>query len=596
MEGNIFGSIFFIIAFLCLFFSVLFLQKKEQEDLLPAAVRYFITILCYGALIAGVLSVLHIPVHIMSMGIVYVISSIPLWYLTIKRKSVQKLRIKGFDCFILLCTLIGVAGIVLIIFSKTLELRYWTSDAAVHMISANAIVLEQKVSSMYFAPLYNAMIMELFQPWFNGINIYKGFIIADGSMLILEVLIFYLNIRPLLKKNSYKVMGTIAIGLYVAGYPLHSFLYTFNHWGVGVLMIGYLMIVIQEYFQEKITHRQVTIELMLGCLGVITSYMLFAPITFILVFVIMIYYVRKQNQRVFTKKNVFWALEVFFIPCVVGVYYGYVQFFKSQQLEVGEALTNQGAIHRELYMDFIWLIPVVLFVIFKSIRKKKWNPVVIFMMGFFAVTILILPFSYKGYISSYYYYKMYYPLWMLMFIVSLQGILTLWEEERELCLSLFAVFAGVFVMAFGKVETKIIESGAALQLENKSLKVFGLYETNLECLKRNWSLYQISDEYLKLYEYVVENLSDEPKDVPMFVGGDQYPMCYWYMAFTNEHCQEYYGWQYEIDANKKVIEEGKIDYAVILYTSEYYTSNREYWNGFDKVYQTTVGCIIKTGK
>ena len=43
--------------------------------------------------------------------------------------------------------------------------------------------------------------------------------------------------------------------------------------------------------------------------------------------------------------------------------------------------------------------------------------------------------AYTGNVSSYYYYKLYYPLWLLFWIVNVEALAWLWENVREMVIS-----------------------------------------------------------------------------------------------------------------------------------------------------------------
>ena len=597
MESNMPISLFFIVAFLSLFCTTIMIRKTDRKLLLVQEIIItIITIVCYGALIAAILTALKCPVNILSIGIVYLLTAICIFFWMRKKKTYQHFEWSWFDFVIEVIIVVGVCGLARHFFGAGMNLRYWTSDAAVHVISANAIVLEQSVSSMYFAPLFNALIIEIFQPIYSGIMIYKGFIIADVIMLALELSIFYVVIRPYFRKKSHMIIGMVLVGLYFAGYPLHSFIYTFNYWGIGVLLLGYLLATTQRMLEDEISVRKSTIDLMLGCLGIMTCYMLFAPMAFISVLICMFYYTKKQEKPIFTIKNFLWSIKVFLVPVIVGLYYCYVQFFVNQKLSVGTALNEQGAIYRELYIDFIWFIPFVIYVFIHAIRKKKLQAIHVFFACFGFTTFAMLLLTLKGHMSSYYYYKIYYPLWLFSFVITAYGIFLLLDEAKDYAIGLIALYVAIFTMGGMGIEDRIVNGGTALQMENKSSKIFNLYTTNLAYIKMDWSVYQFNQEYLNLTEYVYDNLNQTDKDVPMIVDGGSYPICYWYMAFTGQKCQDYYGWVNDIAKTQSMIASDKMDYVVLIYGSEYYQSNIEYWNQFDKVYENTAGCIVQVNE
>ena len=109
MEANILISIFFVAACLSLTGSVLCTRRSNEKlSLIPEIVLCFLGVIGYGALVSGVLSLIHIPVNILSVGIVYLLTSSIFWFFLFQKKKRQSYQISWFDLAVIVIIIIGL--------------------------------------------------------------------------------------------------------------------------------------------------------------------------------------------------------------------------------------------------------------------------------------------------------------------------------------------------------------------------------------------------------------------------------------------------------------------------------------------------------
>ena len=97
--------------------------------------------------------------------------------------------------------------------------------------------------------------------------------------------------------------------------------------------------------------------------------------------------------------------------------------FVKDEVTVGNAISAEGSIYRDLYSNFVFFIPIALFGFVLLIKRKKnsflswFTPIfVVFTFGMFAV-------GYKTEaVSTDYYYKNYYLLWTIVFLLIVYGM------------------------------------------------------------------------------------------------------------------------------------------------------------------------------
>ena len=298
-----------------------------------------------------------------------------------KEGMVQKYIWEKYDVVIVILVTVVVAAVSLKIFSPQLTYSYYNSDAGLHLKEATEIVRSQQVTKMYFLHLQNAMIIEMVQPFVRIADWYKGYILGDCFFLWLESLFFAALIRRYAKTKASKIAAGILLIGYFMGYPFLSYYYSFGYWAVGSMFVGFLAMMMQFYEEAQVERRITSFLLMLGCFGVMTSYMMFAPAAFVTVFAYLLM-IAKREGKVFTRRNILLALKVFLLPTVMGFFYCMYGFFISSGTSISGALGNPGGIYTELYMDFFWTILPVLYVLVYTWKRRRFTPETLFFCAF----------------------------------------------------------------------------------------------------------------------------------------------------------------------------------------------------------------------
>lgn len=576
MQPSIIGSLFFVISFVALFVAVHLFQKSQRpQNRVVWLALDFISILCWGTLVGGIIDIFRIPINLWSMGAVYLLSAIGLGVYLYKTRKFQKYYFEKFD---IIYTVIFTVIIFLIggsIVGPHIKLSYFNSDAAVHLKNTMNVVRSGHLPTMYMTELHNSMIIEVFMPFIAEVNIYKIFILIDAFFFLLETVFFMMVIRDYLDTKAMKVIGIIICLLYTLGYPLNSYLFSFLYWGVGVMLIVYLLYFIRLYQNNEVDSKYAIFIMMLGCNAVTQCYMLFGPFTYVAVFIALLL-VQKQRGKLFTWANVKLALAVFAIPTVMSVYYCYFRFLQEMQMSVGDVISISGGIYADVYINFMWILPFIVYEFIKQVRNKKLDEVMICFLTFFVVTIVLGCLVLKGKVSYYYFYKSYYPMWTTGFIMTVKAVRELWRKSKEILISFASVFVVIAFMNFSGYENYLISTGTGIQNTNKSANLFDLYNYNRYIYSLSGPM--MPDEYLDACNYVIENIDDE-EVVPMLATIHNYSSCYWYEAITGEDCSSYYGWENEdVELLCEKMENDGIKHFVVYTDSIMYVGNAAVFN------------------
>ena len=319
LHGTIFGTIFYPLGLIACVFGVYSLKKSFQQlnGFVWLILSFLITI-AMGGIVAGLISPLHIPVNLYSMGIVYFVLAGILFYLIKKEGKRQSYVWEKYDMILLLGITLGMVVILIKQFSPALNYCYYNTDAGLHLKEATLIVRSQKVTMMYFMHLQNAMVIEMVSPFVRTADLFKGYILGDWFFFLVETMFFAALIRGFLKTMATKVFGIVILIAYTLGYPYFGYYYSFGYWAMGAMYVGFLVLALRLYEEALVERKYTVFMLMLGRFGVITSYMLFAPMTFIAVFFYLAV-LAKREGKIFALKNVWLSLKVFLLPTIYGL-------------------------------------------------------------------------------------------------------------------------------------------------------------------------------------------------------------------------------------------------------------------------------------
>lgn len=584
MDTSVLTSVFFVLA-AAIFTSGFWLFPKSGRSMqgavwLPVTAVF---LMCFHVLAGGIINLVRLPVNIVSIGMADIAAGVFFWLNILHKKEKQKYEWKKEQ--LLFLGLLGAAMAVFTVlrFGTGLELNYHTIDPAAHFRDAMDVVNKQQVQNMFYAALNNALLIELLAPLAVVSEYYKIFLLSEVLNLFLAGAMFYGLIQRWCKNRFTKTAAFLAAFLYIAGYPLNNALFGFTYLGMGVTIIAYLLLLSDCFIEEKL-HPGINIFLMMaGCLGIFESYMLFMPVVYFAIFFCIAGKRLKQN-RLFTVKTVTDYLAIFLIPCILGLYYGFFGVF-SGDITVGSAISAEGAIYRDLYSNFLILAPFVMIAVYHMVKKKVYQTLnfmlpmmLVFMAGMFMAGM-------KGRVSSYYYYKNYYLLWLLAFVMAFIGISYLSEYAREVVVCCFISWGAVALFYVTRLEESFADRKPLFVPMQKADQLNDVYSFNCQLLR----FPGYSPDKMELYQYVYQNLVAEGNTVPIASGWED---DYWYQAVTNQRLlEELQHWKNEKQYFKSLKKAG--DRILVLYDNELYTKNQEYFDSLERVFENGIGFVAK---
>lgn len=579
--------IFFLFSFgICVFLSMFIEVSNTKKDLIIQLVtRAFFTI-CFGVTMAFVINIVSIPIDLFSMAFAYIGYAIFVSLYLIKKRRVQKYYVSlstiiGFGISFLLWIIIFY-----IVFGKSICLAYGNCDAGSHYGLALEIFKTHKLNRMYFSSLFNCFCMELLQPFLSYGALYKAFILGDAVLNLFHIWIFYILISNYCKTKYSYVSQIILTCIYFIGWPVYSWVYGgFVYYGVGVtvFMLGLYTIINMweekwKYYGHIIMCVQVVV---IFCL--IESYILFVPIYILAVLGVILY----KSKHLITKKRMI-------IGCLLAclgllgafllIFYGY---FGGSFSFLFKALRTNGGVHRELYKDFLFLLPINAYLLYVKYKNKNIDVLVFFQLSLFSVVLLALGMNLSGWMSDYYYYKFYFLIWMILFVGVAQALDYFWSTQREIIYFVIAPLLVVVVVELSGVANLVIPCDTGSQ------DIFPILTKSVKWVENGNDNQQQLNNLIDVCVYVNEYLSDS-NDVP-YLGFGEWNSVTWYRSITGKSDYGFEVFPDEESLNSMIAEfaERDVNYMTVLQDIEGYWKNMKFFQQFERVYNNNYYGVYK---
>lgn len=577
-------TIFFILSFLILLSGLILVYKvPERVGLFRCMVICYITELCLGAVVVGIYSLIGIPVGLISLGTAYITMGMALWGIIVCRKKVQKLKIVSWDVYTALVIVLWFSLIFMKVFSLSINNVYTNIDPAMHFQFALNVMDTGKASAMYFAEVYNAIIMELLSPFMIRMSLYKVFILADSFANLINVFMFYCLITTFIKTKFAKVIVPFLSCLYFLGWPFFSYaIGGFVYFGWGVTLFAYVVyLLIKLYECEDKRNRIILMSLVvIGCISLLACYLLFVVILAGIV-LLSLFFTARKNGLLVSKRQIL-AIGIILLLAAIGIFtFCYWGYFGGNLAYVLRALQTDGGIAKELYQDFIFLLPGAFYMGWKYIREKKVDIIFISVGVIFAFICFTFILCLCGVLSAYYYYKSYYLLWLFTWVINVAFIEYLLEKDKVMLFSCGGtLFLAIFITLSG-IDSRLAEK--AIVIDEVSYRwyssPFPIWD-RMEIFIGKKQYWVDNDALVDVSKFVNEEIP-ETEEVPIIA--ELYWADTWYDCFTGNGgiCigsdEEY------VDAILDYRDAG-YKYFVLYQNTQRYRDNQELLSAFENIY------------
>ena len=528
---SVLASVFFVLACLVALSGVYCLKKSPDRLIgLSWVITAIVALTCWHALVAALLSLVTIPVNLWSMGTSDVIVGGVLWWWIRRQRTLQSYRFQPVD-WVTTGVLILFAGAFFALHTGGWEfkLHYATADPAPRLMEALDVVNTRSVTSMFYHALTNGLLMRMLGPLTTVDHYSKIFVFSDGLFLVLGGLAFYGAIRRYLTTRLLLVVGLVLTIVYLSAYPLTSTLYGFIYLSMSIVLIGYLAFVADSYLRDELDPWPAMVLLMLGCLGLILCYSMFAPVVFVTVALVLV--VKQAGRhRLVSLETVLFGLAVFVLPVVLGLIYSYGGIFAGG-MTMGTAIAAEGACYRDLFSNFLPFLPLAVFGALKTLRAKETTLPLILLPTMAVFALALFGAGLAGKVSSYYFYKTYHVLWFAVLYLLMAGVARIRSRETGVLVGLYgAVWAVVFALTVTNIDYRLSQKYPLFNPTPKTVMLNDIYNWNKETVRSPQGT--LPPDQQELYRYVYQNyvLQGLPP-VPVVAYWED---AYWYQAISNQ--------------------------------------------------------------
>lgn len=341
-----------------------------------------------------------------------------------------------------------------------------------------------------------------------------------------------------------------------------------------------------SWLQEELYGWLGMIFASLCCLGIIECYVLFMPVMFFSLF-FCILYKQKKRAKLISLDTVKVCLGVFLVPTVLGLYFTYLGIFGYNNVTVGSAIAQEGGIYKDLFSNFVFLMPLALYGYY-YLKKEKKNWFILYIFPMLAGFLLVLfALGMTGRVSSYYFYKNYYFLWLIVFILAFAGV-TYIEKKSRLLISM-GLFIWLFVLWVGQysIENRIANKNDRYIVSYNSRAFCDIYMFNRDA-KGNVAY---SGDKVLIYQKAMDILDETDSYIPLAGSWEDY---YWMEAITNQRSYDFCYWNTGDEVFFQNLKEA--DYIMVLLDSDIYNDYSDYFNQLEKVYENGIGFVAKVEK
>lgn len=575
--------IFFLFSFLLCWLSGILLPKTSKMNAIVDIMISYVTTLCWGALGALALQVIGIRISLFSAACVYMIGCITLLGYIIFRHSIQRLEIRKQDIIGLITGALLIGGIALHIFTIYLHLNYHNSiDPSSHYYMAMDIIKKQSISGMYFSQFHNAMLMSIIDYFLPATWSYKAFIIADCFQTLMEFYFAYAFMIYLCRNKKSKVLPIIMTVMYWLGYPLYSFAGgAYVYWAMGGTLVLYVLWMINIYFEKRDLRKYCIGAIVLGCFSVSVCYVQFLPATVLAVLVVIAYCNKRENSMQLNKKQISKILIVLGILAIVAGIAYYVIFY-SRGLGIFYALS--GGSNTSKNLEMIVAIPIIYYIIYKKIKTKDIDAFTLSLLCFTFVHIILTFLASINLVSSYYLFKDYFILWGFIFII-LVGEEKAYDEKIKRYIIHYLLIAVLF-LTFLYTPFNKLEDDNILSLDNS------IYRHNIVLFRTESYRNSFVESKMNLIEYVADNYEYPEEKVALIGTNEMIGTCAWYAAISGQYIY-YYAPFMEEEQIEEFLKNSDADYILIFYGSKAYEEKKEYFETYEKVYDSEEGFICR---
>lgn len=605
-------GIFYILTVLMMVATFILVKKSDEKvNLISWCIFSGIAYLGFNIAVCMIFGVLNITTNLLFLSVADLIVSGLFGFKIYKDKGIQSFEIRKRDIVaIFIClAIIGYMG-------KTQyrpldrTVANASVDVSMHYSAATNFADNMKVlakidnktgynfTTMQTGAYINTGIfMSIMRDLKPDYKEYATFKIFEMAVLLLNTAGFYMLISDKLKNKTNYVIGIVFLILYAFAYPYTSLLYGFSYLSVAIAFATGLFYLAKIYDSGLNNKFLIGLIVLMG-IGVIFSYCLFVPAlyAFICIYAFIKDLQNKQEKKYlkFFGKNTLIITGLLLIVTVLSICYLVIPTFTlSDQNKLTDAIGFDGGIYKSFYQDFLFYIPFIILFIYTCFKNKKIDYKLVAGGLLLFQTIIEFIGLAKGFVSPYYYYKIYYIIWIIAVEIAVEMMCEL-DSNKELkviMISGLVMWVLIIYACISRIEVTVQERCPGLIEIWKLDSLAGIYfDTNISATNNINKSCLVNSDRLDLAEEMgkVEGMTLKN----MLVGGMNTNCKAWMYVISRIEC----GGESINDLQKAVVETTVEDWLenqekeyFVLYTGENYETTDEY----ELLFQNDAGVILK---
>lgn len=596
-------KVVYLIAMFILFFTLLLLKKNnKKQNILSYIVFSFCIIFFYDAFIAYILTYLNIKNTLLAFSTVYLVTSGILIYLNYRKNKkviLQKYYLdkKQLICFLILiltCFTIGFFK-----YDKFTEIDYVITDAALHYRMADYYSVIQKIFNKAIndgvAIHYKAMfgyyvpcgIFMKAMPWSK----YISYNLFNTSMLCLLTLSFYITCLEIKTSKKNNIITVFIVLMYMLAYPLNYMIYGFGYLGCGMLAVNLIIYTWKRIIQEE--RKSLYLILTLFNVGLFFSYYLFAPAVYLAEGLFIIYRYMKG------KYSLLKLFEIGIITLIIPSIIGFMYFMSKDSLsEVVSTSTTiyaiEGTSYKNLWGNFVLLIPMIIYSVILEIKNKKIDFDIFMLISEVAYIIVTLYFTINDQISTYYFYKSYFILWMICYLYIFK-LINYKNYKTNLVIN-YLLIIFLIVLAIFNLERKMFQKNYKFNSNPIAPELASVYLANYNTFNETDIMNKNTANLIINASKYVDKCEIKSKQKTIPYTGNFYQKLWYYgltgyvptITFDKENANEVYRKPFDYDEFTK---KEKIKCALL--TNDYIRKEKIDIKDYKVLYKDKIGILIK---
>ena len=589
-------SVFYIIAYAALCGAIIGFPKTSDSDKKQNVFLWLVLALlaaeCWASVAAGLLSLIHIPVTLISIGLAHFAGAGALYWAARRQKGTGKIkcatleiRIPDIAMGVLLLALIVFLGYMR--FYTANPIIFATIDPAERLGNAMNIAVSKSVithfPNQYFIQLTGSLFIQTLQPFMPGVLPFRFFEWKDLFNLWFTGALFYCATSLYMRSRFSKVTAFILTFVFLLAYPWMNQLFGFVYPGVAVNLILLIVIAFALLYRGDICKRLAYLLIGLGCFGLGICYTLYVPPIFLAAFLAIFFYERREGVTI--GRLAITELAVFIIPAIWTFINAVVLDIGNEEFNVGSSITAEGAIYRNLFTDFLPYAPLVFWFIWHMLIKKRLGFPLMLTLCFAVYQIILFIVMMTWQVSTYYYYKLYFGTWLIFLFMTCLAIDALVRHAPVKRLVVVYMVCWALVAALGI-------SGADYMLNSKrpysnvqpgADVSFRIYATNImyfrppgveNVINYDWDFIELCTEARRLSGPVDENRHIE-------IISDMMQDTFWKDALTSQ-----------LLIPKLGKPESKDGLWIILKSNPEYEKDKPYYDSLERLFENNLGFIV----